>query len=98
MHQGLTHKQAKRKLIVDGPNTLTPPKKQSEFLRFARNLFGGFSILLIVGSIMCFTAYIFQKHTYKGDAPQDNLYLGVCIISVVFITGLFSYYQVKLNH
>jgi hypothetical protein len=29
------------------------------------------------------------------DVPEDNLYLGVVLASVVILTGIFSYYQVK---
>jgi hypothetical protein len=36
----------------------------------------------------------FQK-TNMPDVPEDNLYLGVVLASVVILTGIFSYYQVK---
>jgi sodium/potassium-transporting ATPase subunit alpha len=92
--QGLTHGKAKENRLRDGPNALTPPKKQSEWVRFARNLLGGFAFLLWVGAALCFSAYFVQVYT-SDEAPPDNLYLGIVIAAVVFITGLFSYYQVK---
>jgi sodium/potassium-transporting ATPase subunit alpha len=76
----------------DGPNCLTPFRQTPEFVRFARNLFGGFSFLLWIGAMLCFIAFGIQKQTYD-DAPYDNFWLGVALTVVVFITGCFSYYQ-----
>ncbi|XP_070549083.1 sodium/potassium-transporting ATPase subunit alpha-3-like isoform X2 [Ptychodera flava] len=89
---GLTAAQAKEKLARDGPNALTPPKKTPEWIKFCKNLFGGFSTLLWIGAILCFLAYSIQAGT-EEEPPNDNLYLGVVLASVVIITGCFSYYQ-----
>jgi sodium/potassium-transporting ATPase subunit alpha len=60
-------------------------------------MFGGFSTLLWVGSILCFIAYGVQKSQEEADAeektPGDNLYLGIVLAAVVVITGIFEYYQ-----
>lgn len=89
---GLTNEQAKEFLARDGPNALTPPKTTPEWIKFCRNLFGGFAILLWTGGILCFFAYgILAVRTQ--DPATDNLYLGVVLVSVVVITGIFSYYQ-----
>ena len=60
-------------------------------------MFGGFSTLLWVGSVLCFIAYGVQKSQEQPDdeekVPADNLYLGVVLAAVVVITGIFEYYQ-----
>ncbi|KAF4516744.1 hypothetical protein B566_EDAN008435 [Ephemera danica] len=89
---GHTHGKAKEYLERDGPNALTPPKQTPEWVKFCKNLFGGFALLLWIGAILCFIAYSIQASTVEEPA-DDNLYLGVVLSAVVFITGCFSYYQ-----
>jgi sodium/potassium-transporting ATPase subunit alpha len=90
--QGLTDAQVKIAFARDGPNALTPPKTTPEWVKFCKQLFGGFAMLLWLGAILCFIAYAIQESTYD-DAPKDNLWLGVALTVVVFVTGCFSYYQ-----
>ncbi|XP_059824115.1 sodium/potassium-transporting ATPase subunit alpha-3 [Hypanus sabinus] len=90
--QGLTHAKAAEFLQRDGPNALTPPPTTPEWIKFCRQLFGGFSILLWIGAILCFLAYGIQAATEDSPAG-DNLYLGIVLSAVVIITGCFSYYQ-----
>ncbi|XP_059574019.1 sodium/potassium-transporting ATPase subunit alpha-3 isoform X2 [Alligator mississippiensis] len=90
--QGLTHSKAAEILARDGPNALTPPPTTPEWVKFCRQLFGGFSILLWIGAILCFLAYGIQAGT-GGEPSNDNLYLGIVLAAVVIITGCFSYYQ-----
>ena len=93
LQTGLTKEIAARNLERDGPNALTPPKQTPEWVKFCKQLFGGFSLLLWVGSILCFLAYGIR--TVREDDPsQDELYLGIVLAVVVIITGCFSYYQV----
>uniref|UniRef100_A0A8C5KES7 ATPase, Na+/K+ transporting, alpha 3 polypeptide n=1 Tax=Jaculus jaculus TaxID=51337 RepID=A0A8C5KES7_JACJA len=89
---GLTHSKAQEILARDGPNALTPPPTTPEWVKFCRQLFGGFSILLWIGAILCFLAYGIQAGT-EDDPSGDNLYLGIVLAAVVIITGCFSYYQ-----
>lgn len=79
----------------DGPNALTPPKQTPEWVKFCKNLFGGFALLLWIGAILCFLAYGIQASTVEEPA-DDNLYLGIVLSAVVIVTGIFSYYQVSL--
>ena len=44
--QGLTRVRAAEYLIRDGPNALSPPKTTPEWVKFCKNLFGGFALLL----------------------------------------------------
>ncbi|KAG7319697.1 hypothetical protein KOW79_016840 [Hemibagrus wyckioides] len=92
LFKGLTHKRAVELLARDGPNVLTPPPTIPEWVKFCKQLFGGFSILLWIGALLCFLAYGIQFAT-DDEPANDNLYLGVVLAAVVIITGCFSYYQ-----
>uniref|UniRef100_A0AAR2IJW9 Sodium/potassium-transporting ATPase subunit alpha n=1 Tax=Pygocentrus nattereri TaxID=42514 RepID=A0AAR2IJW9_PYGNA len=89
---GLTNNKAAEILARDGPNVLTPPPTTPEWVKFCKQLFGGFSILLWIGAVLCFLAYSIQAVT-EDEPANDNLYLGVVLAAVVIITGCFSYYQ-----
>ncbi|CAH8866449.1 unnamed protein product [Trichobilharzia szidati] len=89
---GLKSEDAKVRLERDGPNALTPPKQTPEWVKFCKTLFGGFSMLLWIGAILCFIAYGIQRSSGDDDT-KDNLYLGIVLAAVVVITGCFSYYQ-----
>ncbi|CAH8866467.1 unnamed protein product [Trichobilharzia szidati] len=89
---GLTAEQAKTRLERDGPNALTPPKTTPEWVKFCKTLFGGFSLLLWIGAVLCFIAFSIESGTHE-DPPKDNLYLGIVLSIVVVVTGCFSYYQ-----
>ncbi|XP_041373035.1 sodium/potassium-transporting ATPase subunit alpha-3-like [Gigantopelta aegis] len=90
--QGHSPERAKEILLRDGPNQLTPPKTTPEWVKFCKQLFGGFSLLLWIGAILCYIAYSIQMSAME-DAPGDNLYLGIVLTAVVVVTGIFSYYQ-----
>ncbi|XP_065207095.1 sodium/potassium-transporting ATPase subunit alpha isoform X5 [Planococcus citri] len=89
---GLTHAKAKEILERDGPNALTPPKTTPEWVKFCKQLFGGFALLLWIGAALCFIAYSILVTTVE-DPADDNLYLGIVLTGVVIVTGIFSYYQ-----
>uniref|UniRef100_A0A8D0AYL4 Sodium/potassium-transporting ATPase subunit alpha n=1 Tax=Sander lucioperca TaxID=283035 RepID=A0A8D0AYL4_SANLU len=90
--RGLSNSRAKEILARDGPNALTPPPTTPEWVKFCKQLFGGFSMLLWIGAILCFLAYSIQAVS-EDEPANDNLYLGVVLSAVVIITGCFSYYQ-----
>lgn len=90
--KGLTSAQAAAFLEQDGLNELTPPKTTPEWIKFCKQLFGGFSTLLWIGAILCFVAYTIEASN-NANAMKDNLYLGIVLASVVIITGVFSYFQ-----
>jgi len=92
LENGLKPDRARQILLRDGRNELTPPKTTPEWVKFCKQLFGGFSILLWIGAILCFFAYGIQAASYE-DVPGDNLYLGIVLTGVVVVTGIFSYYQ-----
>ncbi|XP_044138588.1 sodium/potassium-transporting ATPase subunit alpha-3 [Bufo gargarizans] len=69
--QGLTLSKAAEILARDGPNALTPPPTTPEWIKFCRQLFGGFSILLWIGAILCFLAYGILAGT-EDEPSRDN--------------------------
>merc|ERR1711981_704477 len=89
---GLTDAQAKLNIEKFGLNQLTPPPTTPEWVKFCKNLFSGFAMLLWIGAILCYIAYGIQASAYE-EPPDDNLYLGVVLTAVVVVTGVFSYYQ-----
>lgn len=72
--QGLTSARAAEILARDGPNALTPPPTTPEWVKFCRQLFGGFSMLLWIGAILCFLAYGIQAAT-EEEPQNDNVSL-----------------------
>lgn len=76
---GLTPEQARDILLRDGPNALTPPKKTSEWVKFSKNLFGGFAMLLWVGAFLCFVAYAIQSSSSE-EVPDDNVSINIVAI------------------
>uniref|UniRef100_A0A8B9LY45 Sodium/potassium-transporting ATPase subunit alpha n=1 Tax=Astyanax mexicanus TaxID=7994 RepID=A0A8B9LY45_ASTMX len=94
---GLSSSRAQEILARDGPNALTPPPTTPEWVKFCKQMFGGFSMLLWTGAVLCFLAYGIQA-AMEDEPANDNiysdlLYLGVVLSAVVIITGCFSYYQ-----
>ncbi|OAF67883.1 hypothetical protein A3Q56_04371 [Intoshia linei] len=89
--KGLSDSEAKLRLERDGRNELTPPKKQPEWIKFAKQLFGGFASLLWIGAVLCFIGFFAQ--ITDEYVSYDNLYLGLVLIFVVVTTGIFSYFQ-----
>ena len=57
------------------------------YLAFLKELTGFFSLLLWFGSLLWFIGYGLDS------SDPSNLYLGIVLAAVVFITGWFSYYQ-----
>uniref|UniRef100_A0AC35U1T0 Cation_ATPase_N domain-containing protein n=1 Tax=Rhabditophanes sp. KR3021 TaxID=114890 RepID=A0AC35U1T0_9BILA len=89
---GLTSSKAAKILERDGLNALTPPKTTPEWVKFCKNLFGGFAMLLWIGAFLCYIAY--GVDYFSMEKPEkDNLYLGIALMTVVIITGCFQYYQ-----
>lgn len=92
IEEGLTEGEARSRLLEYGPNQLSPPETTPEWIKFMKTMFGGFSLLLWIGAILCFIAYGIAASTVR-DAEKDNLYLGIVLAIVVIVTACFSYYQ-----
>lgn len=70
--QGLSSFRAKEILERDGPNSLTPPPTTPQWVKFCKQLFGGFQTLLWFGAFLCFLAYGIQVASVE-DAAHDNV-------------------------
>lgn len=60
------------RLERDGPNTLKPPKEVPEIIKFLKELTGGFSLLLLIGAVLCFIAYGIQTQS-DPYVTKDNV-------------------------
>ena len=89
---GLAEPQVRAILQRDGPNKISAPLEPPTWVRFAKNLFGGFSFLLWLGALLCFAHYSIESGIHR-EVEVDNLVLGFALIFVVLITGTFSFYQ-----
>jgi sodium/potassium-transporting ATPase subunit alpha len=84
--QGLTEKDARKRLLDFGENVLTEKKKTPMLLQFASHLTNWFAILLwIAGGLAIFASKL------SGDASMANL--GYAIITVIFINAIFTFWQ-----
>lgn len=79
--KGLTHAKAKEILERDGPNSLTPPKQTPEWVKFCKQLFGGFALLLWIGAILCFIAYTILVTTVE-EPSDDNVKIFVFLYNI----------------
>jgi len=86
---GLTEQQAHDLHIQYGDNALTKKDEIPWYCLFIHELTGFFSLLLWFGSVLCFIGFSIQED--KED--KSNLYLGIVLAVVVFLTGCFSYAQ-----
>lgn len=76
----MSSSRAKEILERDGPNALTPPPTTSEWVKFCRQLFGGFCTLLWIGAFLCFLAFAVQIGT-ELEPTNDNVRSFVFFIS-----------------
>lgn len=86
---GLSEAEAAKRHLEYGDNALSKKDVVPWYCLFIHELTGFFSLLLWFGSFLCFIGYALQED--KED--QSNLYLGIVLAFVVFITGVFSYLQ-----
>ena len=64
LEKGLTSAAAAKNNEKYGPNKLTPPATTPEWVKVAKNLFGGFSMLLWIGGSLGICAYIIQVSVF----------------------------------
>ena len=84
---GLTELAAAEALKKFGPNQLSEKKGLPPFVKFLLTLTGFFNYLLWTGAILCLISYGLQSD--KSD--KGNMYLGIVLIAVILITGIFTY-------
>jgi len=86
---GMTKEKAEAKHNEVGDNALTKKESKPWWCVLFEEMTGFFSLLLWFGSLLCFIGYAIQKD--KED--KANLYLGIVLFIVTFLTGIFSYMQ-----
>jgi sodium/potassium-transporting ATPase subunit alpha len=86
---GLTPEAAEQKHAEWGDNALQKKEATPWYIVFLKELTGFFSLLLWAGSFLCFIGFGIQED--KEDL--SNLYLGIVLAVVTFLTGVFSYMQ-----
>jgi sodium/potassium-transporting ATPase subunit alpha len=87
LSRGLTSKQAQEMLAQFGPNMLTPPARIPLWLLFLFQFLNFFMLLLIAAGVISIIAYLIS--------PSDptNLYLGILLLVVVFVTCYETFSQ-----
>ena len=90
--KGISTEEANERLLQYGPNALTPPKKTPEWIKFCKTMFTGFAGLLWIAGILCFVAYLVEDLWY-GEENLDNVYIGTALLFVVWVSGIFTYFQ-----
>eukprot|EP00042_Codosiga_hollandica_P057859 m.863267 g.863267 ORF g.863267 m.863267 type:complete len:1278 (+) comp59699_c0_seq1:464-4297(+) len=83
---GLTQEEGAARLQQYGPNSLTPPERESLLYMFLKQFKDPFLLLLIIASILSFIAYGINR------VPTD-LYSAIALIVVVFLTALLAFVQ-----
>lgn len=83
---GLDSAEAARRLAEFGPNHVEEVGRESLLLRFAREFTHFFAIILWIGAALAFIADHFGP-------DQGMARLGVAIVGVIVINGVFSFWQ-----
>jgi sodium/potassium-transporting ATPase subunit alpha len=83
---GLSSGEATRRLEEFGPNLLEEVEQQHLLLRFAQEFTHFFAMILWIGAGLSFVAEYF-------DPGQGMARLGVAIVGVILINGVFSFWQ-----
>ena len=83
---GLTASEAERRRSEFGPNHVEEVRRESLLLAFAREFTHFFAIILWMGAALAFFAEYF-------DPGQGMARLGVAIVCVILINGVFSFWQ-----
>ena len=89
--KGLLEEVAAEKLKSEGKNVLSPPKKTPEWLKFLLHFTNFFMILLNVAGLLSCIAYVLDK------TQPINLYTGIILFVVVFLTSCISYFQERVS-
>lgn len=90
--RGISKKLAADRLIQNGPNALTPSRQDPECIKFIKLITQGFSLLLWIGTVLCFIA-VFIEYINKNKIDMDNLILAFVLITIILLTGIFMYVQ-----
>jgi sodium/potassium-transporting ATPase subunit alpha len=88
--KGLTASQVSISIKDNGKNILSEKDALPWYIVFIKEMTGFFSLLLWFGSALCFLGYGIQE---DKSEDQSNLYLGIVLALVTFVTGVFPFMQ-----
>jgi hypothetical protein len=81
--------EAASRFATNGPNVLSPPKQESEFVKYMRHVLNPLLLLLDAAAVLCVI-------TYAVDVNQRvNLWLGIILFAVVIFTATMGYLNVR---
>ncbi|MGE5320447.1 MAG: cation-transporting P-type ATPase, partial [Hyphomicrobiaceae bacterium] len=83
---GLDAVEARRRLAEFGPNHLEEVAREHQLLRFAREFTHFFALILWLAAALAFFAE-------AVDPGQGMVRLGVAIVCVILINGIFAFWQ-----
>jgi sodium/potassium-transporting ATPase subunit alpha len=83
---GLNEQEAARRLQECGPNLFEETEKESLLIKYLRQFWNFFSILLMIGTFLSFLAEYL-------DPGKGNLYIGIAIGLVVILNSTFTFIQ-----
>lgn len=84
--QGLSSEEARRRLQQFGPNRVAPAKRRNRLWAFLAEFVQLFSIVLWIAALLVFVV--------EWQMPGQGMgRLGVAIVVVIIVSGLFSYWQ-----
>ena len=83
---GLDAAEAARRLAEFGPNHVEEVARENLLLSFAREFTHFFAVILWIGAVLAFLAEQF-------DPGQGMGHLGVAIVGVIIVNGIFSFWQ-----
>ena len=75
---GLGTPQVRANQELFGPNSIAAAVEVPEWVRFAKCIFGGSSLFLWAGALLCFINYSISAGE-TDQPPMDNIYLGVSL-------------------
>ncbi|WP_409277212.1 cation-translocating P-type ATPase [Pseudomonas defluvii] len=84
--QGLSSGEAQRRLQQFGPNHVAPPKRRNRLWALLAEFTQLFSVVLWIAALLAFAV--------EWQVPGEGMgRLGVAIVAVILISGVFSYWQ-----
>ena len=89
MTHGLSEAEVALRKEADGPYRLPEKKKIPEWIKYLREITNVFSLLLWGAAILAFIGYALSPN------DQSNLWLAIVIILIIFVSGTFSWFQIR---
>ena|SRR5277367_1454711 len=82
--QGLTNARVKDMQDLFGMNRMTPPSPTPSWVRFCKNLFGGFSLILWIGAALCMITFSIE-YDLIDTKPYQNVSKSIVSLLTVIL-------------